>query len=77
LFFTPTREILKSMVTLEITLPDQTVMILEQVAQKLGLTLEQLLQISIEEKLARLDKDFLEAAAYVIVKNAELYRRLA
>jgi len=63
--------------TLEVKLKDQTAARLEEAAERLGLTLEQLLEISIEEKLARLDKDFLDAAQYVLDKNAELYDRLA
>jgi len=66
-----------TMERLEVKLKDQTVARLEAAAEKLGLTPEQLLEISIEEKLARLDKDFLDAAQYVLNKNAELYERLA
>ncbi len=65
------------METLEIKLTDQTVARLEAAAERLGLTPEQLLEISLEEKLSRLDKDFLDAAQYVLEKNAELYNRLA
>ncbi|QQS49513.1 MAG: DNA-binding protein [Acidobacteriota bacterium] len=65
------------METLEVKLKDQTAAKLEAAAERLGLTPEQLLEISIEEKLARLDKDFLDAAQYVLDKNAELYDRLA
>jgi hypothetical protein len=50
--------------TLEIKLTDQTVARLEAAAERLGLTPEQLLEISLEEKLFRLDKDFLDAAQY-------------
>ena len=63
--------------TLEIKLTDQTVARLKAAAERLGLTPEQLLEISLEEKLSRLDKDFLDAAQYVLEKNAELYNRLA
>ena len=65
------------METLEIKLTDQTVARLEAAAERLGLTPAQLLEISLEEKLSRLDKDFLDAAQYVLEKNAELYNRLA
>ena len=65
------------METLEVKLKDQTAAKLEAAAERLGLTPEQLLEISVEEKLARLDKDFLDAAQYVLDKNAELYDRLA
>ena len=50
--------------TLEIKLTDQTVARLEAAAERLGLTPEQLLEISLEEKLSRLDKDLLDAAQY-------------
>lgn len=66
-----------AMETLEIKLKDQTAARLEAAAERLGLTPIQLLEISIEEKLARLDKDFLDAAQYVLEKNAELYDRLS
>ena len=50
----------------------------KQAAQKLGLTPEELLKASVEEKLQVLmDSRFEEAAAYVLKQNAELYRRLA
>lgn len=65
------------METLEIKLTHQTVARLEAAAGRLGLTPEQFLEISLEEKLSRLDKDFLDAAQYVLEKNAELYNRLA
>ena len=65
------------METLEITLKGQTATRLEAAAESLGLTPLQLLEISIEEKSARLDKDFLDAAKYVLKKNAELYDRLS
>jgi hypothetical protein len=50
--------------TLEIKLTDQTVARLKAAAERLGLTPEQLLEISLEEKLSRLDKDLLDAAQY-------------
>lgn len=49
---------------LEIKLTDQTVARLKAAAERLGLTPEQLLEISLEEKLSRLDKDLLDAAQY-------------
>jgi len=49
---------------LEIKLTDQTLARLEAAAERLGLTPEQLLEISLEEKLSRLDKDLLDAAQY-------------
>jgi antitoxin FitA len=65
------------MQTLEIQLPEQVAARLMEAAQRLGVSTEALLQASVEEKLARLDEDFLSAAKYVLEKNTELYRRLA
>ena len=50
---------------LEIQLSEQTAAKLQEAAQRLGVSLEHLLQISVEEKLARLEEDFLAAADYV------------
>lgn len=65
------------MQTLEIQLTEQVAARLMEAAQRLGVSAEALLQASVEEKLARLDEDFLSAANYVLEKNSELYRRLA
>ncbi len=65
------------MKTLEITLPEQTASKLEEAAERLSVSPEELLVISLEEKLAQLDADFRGATGYVLKKNAELYRRLA
>jgi antitoxin FitA len=65
------------MQTIEIQLPEQIAAKLMETAERLGVTVEYLLQASVEEKLARLDEDFLSAANYVLEKNAELYQRLA
>jgi hypothetical protein len=65
------------MQTLEIQLPEQIAVRLQEAAHKLGVSVEVLLQASVEEKLARLDEDFLAAANYVLEKNSELYQRLA
>jgi antitoxin FitA len=62
---------------LEVALPDQTASKLKEAAEKLGITPESLVQISVEEMLVRLDQDFVAAASYVLNKNAEFYRRLA
>lgn len=65
------------MQTIEIQLPEQIAAKLLEAAQKLGVSVEVLLQASVEEKLARLDEDFLSATAYILEKNSELYQRLA
>ncbi|HXG68412.1 MAG TPA: DNA-binding protein [Blastocatellia bacterium] len=64
------------MKTVEVELTKQVAARLQEAAKKLGITLEELLQVSVEEKLARLDSDFQAAADYVLSKNTELYKRL-
>ena len=63
--------------TVEFELPAETASRLESAAQKIGLSANDLLRISVEEKLAQLDQSFQQAAEQVISKNAELYKRLA
>jgi len=63
--------------TLEIQLPEPTATKLEKAAERLSVSPEQLLVLSIEEKLVQLDQEFRRSADYVLQKNADLYRRLA
>ena len=65
------------MKTLEVQLPEQTASRLEEAAERLSVSPEELLLLSVEEKLAQLDAEFRESSDYVLKKNAELYRRLA
>ncbi|MCB9077879.1 MAG: DNA-binding protein [Anaerolineaceae bacterium] len=62
---------------LTVTVPDTQLTQLKEKASRLGITLTDLVLLSIEEILARPDEDFRKAADYVLHKNAELYRRLA
>ena len=64
------------MKTLEIHVPDEIASKIEQAAQQLGISVEQLLQASVEEKIQR-DAQFEHAVGRVLEKNAELYRRLS
>ena len=64
------------MKTLEIHVPDEMAFRIEQAADQRGISVEQLLQSSVEEKIER-DAQFERVAARVIEKNAELYRRLS
>jgi antitoxin FitA len=65
------------MKTVEFELPKETAKRLEDAAQKIGISAEDLLRMSVEEKLARLDESFQKAAEHVLSKNAELYKRLS
>lgn len=60
-----------------ITVPDTKWVQLQEKAACLGITLVDLVLLSIEEMLSRPDEEFRQAAEYVLQKNAELYRRLA
>jgi len=60
----------------KITLTRQRATRLNELAQKAGVTPEELLQTSVEGWLSEED-DFARVASYVLKKNAELYRRLA
>ena len=50
---------------------------LAELAGEAGVQPEEFLRASVEEWLSRPRTDFAEAAAYVLKKNADLYRRLA
>ncbi len=64
------------MKTLEIHVPDDVASRVEQAAHEKGVSLDELVRVSLEEKLAR-DQQFEEAARYVLAKNSELYERLS
>ena len=62
---------------LELQLPEQTASKLQDAAERLSVSPEQLSILSIEEKLAHLEDEFRRLAEHVLQKNADLYRRLA
>ena len=64
------------MKTLEIRLPDEIASKVEEAANQRGISVEQLVQASVEEKIQR-DAQFERVADRVLEKNAELYRRLS
>ncbi len=65
------------MATLTITLLGEKWTQLKEKARRYQVTPEELLRVSLEELLTRPDEDFQQAINYVLVKNAELYQRLA
>ncbi len=65
------------MTTVTIALPDEPMQRLQELAANAGVAPKELLRASVERWLARPNEDFTQAAAYVLKKNAELYRRLA
>ena len=65
------------MTSITITLSEDRVAKLREIAARLNVTAEDLARVSIEELLTRPDETFKQAAEYVLQKNSDLYRRLA
>ncbi len=65
------------MTTITITLPDDRLHQLKEIAARFQVTPEELARVGVEELLGRPDDAFQQAADHVLKKNAELYRRLA
>jgi hypothetical protein len=66
-----------SMSTITITLPEDRLVKLQEMATRLGVTPEDLARVSLEELLSRPEDAVQRAITYVLTKNAELYQRLA
>jgi hypothetical protein len=64
------------MKTLELLVPEEVALRIERAASERGVSVEELVRLSVEEKLAR-DTEFARVTEAVLAKNAELYRRLA
>jgi len=60
-----------------ITLSDDRLAQLQEMAARFRVSPEELVRVGIEELLARPDNAFQRAVTEVLQKNAELYRRLA
>lgn len=60
-----------------INITEQQLQKLQSLAQKLGISTEELLSASLEDLLNYPKSEFNQAASYVLRKNAELYQRLA
>lgn len=65
------------MASITVTIPDEQLEKLQQLALENQVSPEDLLRANIEDWLAASNDDFTQAASYVLNKNAELYRRLA
>ena len=65
------------MVTLTISLSDEEMRRLEALSEREGLTIEQMVRVSIHDFFRQPDDAFHAAAKRVMEKNAELYRRLS
>jgi len=65
------------MTTFTITLPDERVKKLQEIAEHFRVAPEELVRASLEELLTRPMDDFQRVLERVLAKNAELYKRLA
>ncbi len=65
------------MASITIDLSDSQFQKLQNLARVHGIATEMLLKASLEDWLNLQKGDFVDAADYVLAKNAELYRRLA
>ncbi len=65
------------MSSITITLSDDHLAKLREIATRYNVKPEDLARVSIEELLTRPEESFQQAADYILHKNAELYRRLA
>ncbi len=65
------------MTTFTITLPDERVKKLQELAERFRVTPEELVRVSLEELLTRPTDDFQQALRRVLRKNTDLYKRLA
>lgn len=65
------------MASITIDLSDSQFQKLQNLARVHGIATEVLLKASLEDWLNLQKGDFVDAADYVLAKNAELYRRLA
>lgn len=65
------------MTTITITLPDDRLRQLQELAARFQVAPEDLLRVSFEELLTRSDETFQQAVRHVLAKNADLYQRLA
>lgn len=65
------------MVTITVTLSEDRLQKLQDIAAQFRIAPEELLRVSVEELIARPQADFQKAIDYVLNKNKELYKRLA
>lgn len=65
------------MVQITVALPEARLEALKEVAARLGVSVDILVRVSVEELLAKPDESFRNTLDYVLKKNEDLYRRLA
>ena len=63
--------------TITIQVPDDRLVKLQETASHLGVSIEELVLMGVEQLLKQPEASFQDAMGYVLKKNAELYKRLA
>jgi antitoxin FitA len=63
--------------TLTITLAEDRLARLQELAARFNVKTEDLVRVGIEDFLRQPDEKFQQAADYILKKNSDLYRRLA
>lgn len=65
------------MSTLTITLSEDRLARLREIAHRFNIKAEDLARVGVEELLRQPDEKFKEAVEYILTKNTDLYQRLA
>ena len=65
------------MVTITVTLSEDRLLKLQELAKQFNIPTEELLRVSFEELVARPQEDFQKALEYVLSRYKDLYKRLA
>jgi 3-dehydroquinate dehydratase len=65
------------MSTISVSIPDEQFAKLKSLANRLGVSPEDIIRMRVDQILTGRDEKFLEAAARALEKNIDLYRRLA
>jgi predicted transcriptional regulator len=65
------------MTTISIPLSEERLKQLRELAERINVAPEELARAGLEDWLRQPRQDFVQAARYVLQKNADLYRRLA
>ena len=65
------------MTSLTISLPDEIITQLNELAQKHNISTEELIRASVQELVSTPEEQFEFSLDYLLEKNAELYKRLA
>jgi hypothetical protein len=63
--------------TITIHIPDDRLVKLQATASRLGVSIEELVLMGIEQLVKQPEASFQDPIGYVLKKNAELYKRLA